>query len=132
MILGVGIDLIEIVRIQESLRRFGERFVNRVFLPGEVEYCQSMKFPARHFAVRFAAKEAVSKAFGTGIGHLVGWKDIEVQRQESGKPYLVLHGNAAALAESRGINGNWLSLTHHQSSAAAVVILVKELKVKDI
>jgi len=75
-VLGVGVDLVENVRIQHSLDRFGQRFLRRIFTAGEIEYCQSMKFPTRHFAARFAAKEAVSKAFGTGIGSAMGWKDI--------------------------------------------------------
>lgn len=123
MILGLGIDLIETARIQSSLERFKDRFLNRIFLPGEIEYCQRMKFPARHLAARFAAKEAVSKAFGTGIGGSLGWKDIEVCRRESGEPYLVLHGNGAKMAKDRGVDGSMVSLTHHETSAAAVVVL---------
>ncbi len=123
MILGIGIDLIETARIEQSLERFGDRFLQRVFLKGEIEYCQSMKFPARHFAARFAAKEAVSKAFGTGIGRSLGWKDIEVGRRSSGEPFLVLHGRGKALAKQRGVKQTHLSLTHHQSTAAAVAVL---------
>ena len=123
MIIGLGIDLIETARIQDSLDRFGERFMTRVFLPGEVEYCQQMKIPARHFAARFAAKEAASKAFGTGIGKSLGWKDLEVCRRDGGEPYLVLHGKAEALAKEKGIANTMVSLTHHETSAAAVVIL---------
>ncbi len=123
MILGLGIDLIETSRIQDSLDRFKDRFLNRVFLPGEIDYCQAMKFPARHLAARFAAKEAVSKAFGTGIGRSLGWKDIEVRRRETGEPYLVLHGKGAQMAGLRGMDGSLLSLTHHETSAAAVVVL---------
>ena len=93
-VLGIGVDLVEVERIQHSLDRFGERFMNRVFTEGEIVYCQSMKFPARHFAARFAAKEAVSKAFGTGIGKAMGWRDIDVHKKESGEPFLVLHGGA--------------------------------------
>jgi holo-[acyl-carrier protein] synthase len=126
MILGVGIDLIETSRIQESLEKFGDRFLNRVFLEGEISYCQSMKFPARHFAARFAAKEAVSKAFGTGIGSSLGWKDIEVCRNEAGLPYLKLHGGGAKMAQSMGVAGSHLSLTHNESSAAAVAILYRQ------
>ena len=73
-VLGVGVDIIETERIERSLERFGERFLHRVFTDGEIAYCQSMKYPARHFAARFAAKEAVSKAFGTGIGKAMGWR----------------------------------------------------------
>ena len=123
MILGLGIDLIETARIQASLERFGDRFLNRVFLPGEIAYCKTMKSPARHLAARFAAKEAVSKAFGTGIGRSLGWKDIEICRRDNGEPYLLLHGNAARMAEARGVQGTAISLTHHASAAAAVAIL---------
>ena len=126
MILGVGIDWIETARIEQSVQRFGERFLQRVFLKGEVEYCQSMKFPARHFAARFAAKEAVSKAFGTGIGRSLGWRDVEVQRHSNGQPYLVLHGQGKTLAKERGVKQTHLSLTHHESAAAAVAILSSE------
>ena len=75
-VLGIGVDLVEVARIQHSLDRFGERFLHRVFTDGEIEYSTSMKFPARHLAARFAAKEAVSKAFGTGIGKAMGWREI--------------------------------------------------------
>jgi len=123
MIVGVGIDLIETARIQASMERFGERFLNRVFLPDEIAYSGKMRHPARHFAARFAAKEAASKAFGTGIGRQLGWRDMEVCRNKSGEPYLVLHGKGAALAKSRGITSTHVSLTHHMTAAAAVVIL---------
>src|SRR5205807_979392 len=82
-----------------SMERFGERFLHRVFTAGEIEYSQSMKFPARHLAARFAAKEAISKAFGTGIGKAMGWKDIDVHRKPSGEPFVVLEGGAKKLAE---------------------------------
>ena len=97
-VLGIGVDLVENARIQHSLDRFGERFLHRVFTPGEIEYSQSMKFPARHLAARFAAKEAVSKAFGTGIGKAMGWKEIDVHRKPSGEPFVILEGGAKKLA----------------------------------
>ena len=100
-VLGIGVDMVEVERIQHSLDRFGERFMKRVFTEGEIAYCQSMKFPARHFAARFAAKEAVSKAFGTGIGKAMGWRDIDVHKKKSGEPFLVLHGGAERLAKER-------------------------------
>ena len=81
MILGTGIDLIEVARIASSFAKFGERFVNRVLLPDEIAYCLAHKNPAPFLAVRFAAKEAVSKAFGTGIGAQLGWQDIEIRRK---------------------------------------------------
>lgn len=123
MILGVGMDLIETSRVEASWKRFGERFLARVFLPAEIAYCLAMKFPARHLAARFAAKEAVSKAFGTGIGAQLGWKDIEVCRHASGQPYLALHGGGERLFRERGATRAHLSLTHHETAAAAVAIL---------
>ncbi len=127
MILGLGVDLIETSRIQTSLDRFGERFIQRLFLPGEIEYCQQMKFPARHFAARFAAKEAISKAFGTGIGRSLGWKDIEICRRDTGQPYLILHGKGSLLAQGLGVGGSMISLTHHETAAVAVAILYKKI-----
>lgn len=123
-ILGIGVDIVETKRIESSLERFGDRFLHRVFLGGEIEYCQSMKFPARHFAARFAAKEALSKAFGTGIGRQIGWRDIEVCRKESGEPYMVLHGGAEQLAQSLFVTGTLVSLSHTDSYAVANVVVV--------
>src|SRR2546430_600070 len=85
-VLGVGVDLVECGRIQRSIDRFGDRFLHRVFTDGEIEYSMSMKFPARHLAARFAAKEAVSKAFGTGIGKAMGWRNIDIRKNERGDP----------------------------------------------
>src|SRR4030088_2265304 len=102
-VIGIGVDLIECARIQHSLDRFGERFLHRVFTDGEIEYSRSMKFPARHLAARFAAKEAVSKAFGTGIGKAMGWRNIDIQKKPSGEPFLVLAGPAGALETKRGV-----------------------------
>ncbi|HEX8679986.1 MAG TPA: holo-ACP synthase [Chthoniobacterales bacterium] len=122
-VLGVGIDIVENARVEHSLERFGERFVRRVFTDGEIEYCQSMKYPARHFAARFAAKEAVSKAFGTGIGKSMGWRDIDVHRHPSGQPFVVLDGGAKQLAELRGVTSVWISLSHTDHHAAATVVI---------
>src|SRR5205809_3726068 len=117
-ILGIGMDVIETARIASSIERLGDQFLRRVFLEGEIAYCASMKFPARHYAARFAAKEAVSKAFGTGIGEKMGWREIEVRRKESGEPFRVLHGGAAELAETRGVAEVLVSLTHTEHYAA--------------
>jgi holo-[acyl-carrier protein] synthase len=122
-VIGIGVDLVECARIEHSLERFGERFLHRVFTPGEIEYSQSMKFPARHLAARFAAKEAVSKAFGTGIGKSMGWKDIDVRRKESGEPYLVLEGGAKKLADERKVSKVLITLSHTEHHAMAVVVL---------
>lgn len=123
MILGVGIDIIEVARIRSSFERFGDRFLQRILLPGEIRYCLSNKFPAPHIAARFAAKEAVSKAFGTGIGRYLSWHDIEVMRKESGEPYLILHGAGRKLLETRGGSLGHLSLSHTEAYAAAVAVL---------
>ena len=122
-VLGIGVDLVENARIQHSLDRFGDRFLQRVFTPGEIEYSQSMKFPARHLAARFAAKEAVSKAFGTGIGKAMGWKDIDVHRKPSGEPFVVLEGGAKKLAEERGVATVSITLSHTEHHAMAMVLL---------
>ena len=122
-ILGIGVDLVECARIQHSLDRFGERFLRRVFTVGEIEYSQSMKFPARHLAARFAAKEALSKAFGTGIGKSMGWKDIDIHRRPSGEPFVVLEGSAKQLATDRGVVKVWTSLSHTEGHAMAVIVL---------
>jgi holo-[acyl-carrier protein] synthase len=122
-VLGIGADLVECARIEHSLERFGERFLHRVFTDGEIAYSNSMKFPARHLAARFAAKEAVSKAFGTGIGKAMGWRDIDVQKKESGEPFLVLTGGAQELAASRGVTSALITLSHTDHHAMAMVVL---------
>jgi holo-[acyl-carrier protein] synthase len=126
-VLGIGVDLVENARIEHSLGRFGERFLRRVFTPGEIEYCQSMKFPARHLAARFAAKEAVSKAFGTGIGKAMGWKDIDVRRKASGEPFLVLEGGAKKLADERKVSKVLITLSHTEHHAMAVIVIEGEM-----
>ncbi len=123
MIVGVGTDLTEISRVARSIERFGERFLARVFTPGEIAYCQTKKNFAESFAARFAAKEAAAKALGTGISHGVSWPEFEVLRARSGKPSLVLHGRALELAGRLGVQRIALSLTHSRDTAMAVVIL---------
>ncbi len=122
-VLGVGVDIVECSRISHSLERFGERFLHRVFTAGEIEYCQAMKYPARHFAARFAAKESVSKAFGTGIGKAMGWRDIDIRREGSGQPFVVLEGGAQKLAAERGVSAVWVSLSHTDHHAVATVVI---------
>jgi holo-[acyl-carrier protein] synthase len=123
MILGVGIDIIEVARIQASYEKFGERFLKRILHPNEIAYCLSHKAPGPFLAARFAAKEAISKAFGTGIGAELGWQDMEVVRRESGEPYVVLHGDGSKLLDQRGGRVVLISLSHTQQHAAAVAIL---------
>jgi len=107
-----------------SLEKFGDRFLQRVFCPAEVEYCRRMRDPVPHFAARFAAKEAVSKAFGCGIGGEIGLLDIEVIRDEHGAPGIRLHGNGLALGEARGVRRILISLSHTENYAVASVTLL--------
>ena len=123
MILGIGIDIIEVARIQASHERFGERFLGRILHPAEIAYCLSHKLPAPFLAARFAAKEAISKAFGTGIGAQLGWQDMEIARKDSGEPYVILHGGGQRLLEQRGARNLLISLSHTQQHATAVAIL---------
>ncbi|HEX3818526.1 MAG TPA: holo-ACP synthase [Chthoniobacterales bacterium] len=122
-ILGIGIDVVDCSRIEDSIKRFGDRFLQRVFTAGEISYSQSMKFPARHFAARFAAKEALSKAFGTGIGKSMGWRDLDVQKKPSGEPFVILSGGAEKMANERGVGKIWISLSHTDAVGMATIIL---------
>lgn len=123
MILGLGTDLIEIVRVQASLERFGERFMARVFTVEEIGYCLQKRQSAESFAVRFAAKEAGAKALGTGISRGVSWKEIEVRRLPGQRPTLHWSGRAAELALAMGVVRTSLSLTHGRDAAIAVVLV---------
>src|SRR6266478_3900957 len=122
-LLGIGVDLVECARIQRSLDRFGEKFLRRVFTDGEIEYSMSMKFPARHLAARFAGKEAVAKALGTGIGKAMGWRNIDIQKKSSGEPFLVFSGPAQELAAKCGVISALITLSHTEHHAMASVVL---------
>ncbi len=123
MILGTGIDIIEVARIAASYEKFGERFVNRILLPDEIAYCLTHKNPAPFLAARFAAKEAISKAFGTGIGAQLGWQDMEICKKESGEPFVVLHGKGKKLFEARGAKRLLVSLSHTENYAVVTAVL---------
>ncbi|MGA2241332.1 MAG: holo-ACP synthase [Verrucomicrobiota bacterium] len=123
MILGIGIDIIEVARIASSYEKFGERFVNRVLHADEIAYCLSHKNPAPFIAARFAAKEAISKAFGTGISAQLGWQDMEIRREDSGKPFVVLHGKGKKLFKSCRAKRLLVSLSHTANYAAATAVL---------
>lgn len=123
MILGIGFDLVENHRIAKAMDRFGERFVRRVLLPAEWEYCRTLKNPVAHVAARFAAKEATSKALGVGIGTQLSWQDVEVIRSAGYPPSIALHGQAYELFCQRGARRIHISLTHTDGHSAAVVIL---------
>ena len=122
-VIGIGVDVIECSRIQHSIERFGDRFLHRVFTDDEIEYSMSMKFPERHLAARFAGKEAVAKAFGTGIGKAMGWRNIDIQKKPSGEPFLVLSGPAEELATKRRVTAALVTLSHTEHHAVACVVL---------
>jgi holo-[acyl-carrier protein] synthase len=123
MIIGSGIDLVEIGRIQHSMERYNKRFLDRVFTAGEQAYCLRKRNSAESFAARFAAKEAGAKALGTGISYGVNWLEIEVVREPGGRPNLRFHGRAAAIAARLGATHAALSLTHTDDLAAASVVI---------
>jgi holo-[acyl-carrier protein] synthase len=118
-VFGIGIDVVEVGRIASSLEEFGERFVTRIFTERERDYCAAKAKPELHFAARFAAKEAVAKALGTGIGKEIGWLDMEVVRGDSGEPTMQLSGKALLFCEAHGIREIKISLTHAREYAAA-------------
>jgi holo-[acyl-carrier protein] synthase len=122
MVIGIGTDLMEIVRIERSIARFGEAFLKRVFTPGEAAYCQAKKNFAESFAARFAAKEAGAKALGTGISRGVSWREFEVRRKPGQRPEIYLSGRAEEIAKGLGVRRLSLSLTHSREFAMAVVI----------
>jgi holo-[acyl-carrier protein] synthase len=123
MIVGTGVDITEVARIQAAVDRFGERFLNRVFTPDEVRYCTSKVNAAERLAARFAAKEAGMKAIGTGLRHGVTWHDLEVVRFPGQRPQLRYSGKAAEFARSLGCKRTHLSLSHTSEQAIAHVIL---------
>ncbi len=124
MVVGVGTDLMETERLQASIDRYGERFLQRIYTDDEIAYClRKQKHSAESFAARFAAKEAGAKALGTGIARGVGWKDLEVRRETGGRPTLHLSGRAAELARAMGVRSVQLSLTHSRELAMAVVVM---------
>ncbi len=126
MIYGIGMDLVKVGRIEKALKRWGERFQEKVFTPGEVRYCLAKKSPGANFAARFAAKEAFVKALGIGIRRGVHWKDVEVQRGPLGKPVLKLYGRAVEICRKEGVEGLFLTLTHDGDYSGAVVVLEKK------
>ncbi len=126
MILGTGIDLIEIARIQQSLERYGQRFLDRVYTPAEQAFCLRKRKAAESLAARFAAKEAAAKALGTGIARGVNWLEIEVVRERGERPTLRFHGRAREIAARLGVAHGALSITHSADLAMASVVLEDE------
>jgi holo-[acyl-carrier protein] synthase len=123
MIIGIGVDIVEIKRFSGAMERLGEKFLFRLFTPGEQQYCNGHRDPVPHFAARFAAKEAVFKALGTGWSRGVTWLDVEVQKEGQEAPRIVLHGEAQRLCVTRGVSNAHLSLSHSDHWVVAMVIL---------
>jgi len=122
-IIGLGLDATEIDRVERTLRRFGDRFLNRIFTPGEIAYATRRRNPVPHLAGRFAAKEAAMKALGTGRSRGVLWRDIEVVRH-GGPPQLRFHGGAARRFEAMRATGSLVTITHSETLALAHVMLL--------
>jgi holo-[acyl-carrier protein] synthase len=127
LILGIGVDLVKVERMEQALAR-GERLRRRLFTAGEIAYCERHKQPALHFAARFAAKEAGMKAIGTGWSQGVGWKDFEVKLDARGRPHILMSGKAAEIAMSMGATHTVVSLAHDGGFSIAVVALEGEAK----
>lgn len=125
MIIGIGTDIVEIGRLRTTIDRQKERFLRRVFTPGEQEYCASHRDPVPHYAARFAAKEALFKAIGTGWAKGVSWLDVEVLKEKDGPPSIRLSGEAEKHAILLGLQAVHLSVSHSVENAVAVVVLEK-------
>jgi holo-[acyl-carrier protein] synthase len=123
-IIGIGLDATELDRIEATIRRYGDRFLRRIFTEGEIAYATRRKNPVPHFAGRFAAKEAAMKALGTGHSQGVLWRDIEVVREPGGPPQLRFHGGAARRLAYLNANSSLLTITHSQTLAIAQVMLL--------
>jgi holo-[acyl-carrier protein] synthase len=123
MIVGTGVDILEVTRMEEAISRFGERFLSRVFTEAEIAYCNTKRNRAERFAARFAAKEAAMKALGTGVGRGVSWQHIEVGREPGGRPTIMFSKAAAQIAAQLGAKRVSLSLSHTPEHAIAQVIL---------
>jgi holo-[acyl-carrier protein] synthase len=122
LILGLGVDITEVERIQGAIERQGERFLRRIYTPAEIAYCERFRNKFERYAGRFAVKEAAMKALGTGWSHGVRWVDIEVVRERGGKPVLVLAGEAKQIAERLGVKNMAITITHTATQALAQVI----------
>jgi len=120
---GIGVDVVKVERLVRALERFGERMERRLFTAGELAYCRTFQDPLPHLAARFAAKEAASKALGTGMSQGVAWKDFEVIQPGGRQPRLELHGRAREIFEAQGCSASHLSLAHDGGLAIASVVV---------
>jgi holo-[acyl-carrier protein] synthase len=123
MIVGIGVDVVDIRRLRRALERQGERFMQRIYTAGEQEYCRAHRDPAPYFAARFAAKEALFKALGTGWAQGVTWLDAEIRNNDQGAPWLALRGRTEEASRELSVRKIHLSLSHSEEAAVALVIL---------
>ncbi len=123
MIRGIGVDIVNVERVERAVERWGYRFLNRIFTAAEIERCEQRARPAQCLASRFAAKEAFAKALGSGMREGLRWCDIEVVQDHLGKPSLLLHNQAKKLLETTAGKRTWLSLSDERESALAVVVI---------
>jgi holo-[acyl-carrier protein] synthase len=120
VIRGIGVDIIEIHRIEGAIRDGGERFLDKLFTAGEIAYCSGKRFAAQHYAARFAAKEALSKALATGWAGAFRWRDVEIMNDPSGRPRVLLHGS---LRDTLAPTTLHVSLSHSDSHVVAMVVI---------
>ena len=125
-IVGIGTDIIECLRIASMIERHGELFLNRVFTPGEIQYCSSRRAATQHYAGRWAAKEAVLKTLGTGLTGGITWLDMEIRNDNMGRPVLALGGVARELFEQLGARRVMISISHCRNYATALAIAEDE------
>jgi holo-[acyl-carrier protein] synthase len=125
-IIGIGTDIIECLRIAQMIERHGELFINRVYTKHEIQYCQSRKLATQHFAGRWAAKEAILKALGTGWRRGISWRDIEVRNEPGGRPTVAMRGGARDVVEQLGITEMLISISHCRSHATAYALAQAE------
>lgn len=123
MIVGTGVDIVEVSRVEQAIGRFGDRFLSRIFTEREIRYCNSKRNQVERFAARFAAKEAAMKALGTGLRRGVSWQHIEVGHQPGGRPTIIFSAAAAEVAAQLGAKRVSLSVSHTEQHAIAQVIL---------
>lgn len=125
MIAGAGIDIVEIERFKKAKKKWGKSFLNKIFTANEIDYSKKRRFQDQHFAARFAAKEAVLKAFGEKISSIHNWQDIEILNDKSGKPYIKFHRSAKRLKTKEKIDSVILSMSHCKAHAVANAILIR-------
>jgi holo-[acyl-carrier protein] synthase len=123
-VVGIGTDIIECLRIAQMIERHAEQFISRVYTEHEIQYCQSRKAATQHFAGRWAAKEAVLKAMGTGWRRGISWRDVEVRNESGGRPVIVLRGGARDVVDKLGIAQMLISISHCRSHATAFAVAV--------